>query len=279
MREKVKKLWKLCFNDNDEFVDMYFNLRYNSEVNVAIESGDEVIAALQMLPYPITFHGNSVPTAYISGACTHPDYRSRGVMRELLSQAFGRMYRNNIALTTLIPAEPWLFGYYARVGYATAFRYGKRTFHLPTSETDTSSLTSSAKTGWCFQAYTDYDEDVYQYMRKYMIDKIAAKKHASTAKMELVPGFYKIYSFIFLKIMRTTDLQENTQSYGKDHYDVTITKCLWHTACKENGCEELCHLFCDVDDVTYGGLKKIGFTRTKTLGYGGDCCNFHFFKK
>ena len=32
-------------------------------------------------------------------------------------------------------------------------------------------------------------EDVYQYMRKYMIDKIAAKKHASTAKMELVPGF------------------------------------------------------------------------------------------
>ena len=69
-------------------------------------------------------------------------------------------------------------------------------------------------------------EDVYQYMRKYMIDKIAAKKHASTAKMELVPGFYKIYSSIFLKIMRTTDLQENTQSYCKDHYDVTITKCL-----------------------------------------------------
>ena len=55
MREKVKKLWKLCFNDNDEFVDMYFNLRYNSEVNVAIESGDEVIAALQMLFMAIAY--------------------------------------------------------------------------------------------------------------------------------------------------------------------------------------------------------------------------------
>ena len=121
MREKVKKLWKLCFNDNDEFVDMYFNLRYNSEVNVAIESGDEVIAALQMLPYPITFHGNSVPTAYISGACTHPDYRSRGVMRELLSQAFGRMYRNNITfnfhsfsvLFALFPDKPIITYNYA----------------------------------------------------------------------------------------------------------------------------------------------------------------------
>lgn len=121
-------------------------------------------------------------------------------------------------------------------------------------------------------------EDIYKYMRKYMLDIVAAKKHASTAKMEVVPGFYTIYSSLFLKIMRTTDLQESVQKHGKDFYDVTITKCLWHTACVENGCAELCSLFCDVDDVTYGGLKKIGFTRTKTLGYGGDCCDFHFFK-
>lgn len=123
------------------------------------------------------------------------------------------------------------------------------------------------------------NENVYAYMRKYMIDTVAAKKHASTAKMEIVPGFYSIYSKIFLKIMRTTDLQISTQTCGKGYYDITITKCLWQTACVENGCAELCRLFCDVDDVTYGGLKKIGFTRTKTLGYGGDCCDFHFYKK
>lgn len=123
------------------------------------------------------------------------------------------------------------------------------------------------------------EDEVYQYMRKYMIDKIAAKKHASTAKMEIVPGFYSIYSKVFLKIMRTTDLQESVQKHGKDYFDVTIKKCLWHTACVENDCEKLCRLFCDVDNVTYGGLKKIGFSRTKTLGYGGDCCDFHFYKK
>lgn len=123
------------------------------------------------------------------------------------------------------------------------------------------------------------DDDVYKYMRKYMLEIVAAKKHSSTVKMEMVPGFYAIYSRVFLKIMRTTDLQESVQEHGKDYFNVTITKCLWHTACVENGCEELCRLFCDVDDVTYGGLKKIGFTRTKTLGYGGDCCDFHMFRK
>lgn len=122
-------------------------------------------------------------------------------------------------------------------------------------------------------------EEAYGYMRQYMMDRIAAKKHASTAKMEVIPGFYAIYSRIFLKFMRTTDLQESVQEHGRDHFDVTITKCLWHTACVENGCGELCRLFCDVDDVTYGGLRKIGFTRTETLGYGGDCCDFHFFKR
>lgn len=123
------------------------------------------------------------------------------------------------------------------------------------------------------------DDDVYKYMRKYMLEIVAAKKHSSTEKMEIVPGFYAIYSRVFLKIMRTTDLQESVQEHGKDYFNVTITKCLWHTACVENGCEELCRLFCDVDDVTYGGLRKIGFTRTKTLGYGGDCCDFHMFRK
>lgn len=123
------------------------------------------------------------------------------------------------------------------------------------------------------------EADAYAYVQKYMLEKVAVKKHKSTARMEIVPGFYALYSKIFLRIMRKTDLQESTQSHDKKSFDVTITKCLWHTACVENGCAELCRLFCAVDDVTYGGLRKIGFTRTQTLGNGGDCCDFHFFRK
>ncbi len=123
------------------------------------------------------------------------------------------------------------------------------------------------------------EDDIITHMRKYMLAIVAVQKHNSTAKMEKFPCFYEIYSKIFLMIMKTTDLQVSTQKSGKNFYDITITKCLWHTACAENGCAELCKLFCDVDDVTYGGLNKIGFSRTKTIGYGGDCCDFHFFKK
>lgn len=123
------------------------------------------------------------------------------------------------------------------------------------------------------------NENVYKCMQKYMMDVIAKQKHLSMVKMEKIPCFYSLYSKAFLKVVRTTDLWESTQKHGKDYFDVTMKKCLWHTVCVENGCEELCRLFCDVDNVTYGGLKKLGFSRTKTLGYGGDCCDFHFYKK
>ena len=122
-------------------------------------------------------------------------------------------------------------------------------------------------------------EEAYAHVCKYMLANVAAQQHASMLRMELVPGFYAIYSKMFIKVMRMSDLWKSTQSRGKDFFDVTISKCLWHTACTEKGCAEMCRLFCDVDNVSYGGLKKIGFSRTKTLGYGGDCCDFHFYKK
>ncbi|WP_288881056.1 GNAT family N-acetyltransferase [uncultured Bacteroides sp.] len=158
IQEKVKNLWKLCFNDSEEFTEMYFQLRYNNDVNIAIQSGEEVIAALQMLPYPMTFEGEDIHTAYISGACTHPDYRNRGVMQELLSQAFARMLHNNASLSTLIPAEPWLFDYYARSGYAPVFRY--------TEETFIASDTPAADTGFTLEMSAEYTEKKYEYFNR-----------------------------------------------------------------------------------------------------------------
>ena len=121
--------------------------------------------------------------------------------------------------------------------------------------------------------------DAYEYLRRYLLDTVAAGMHASTAKVEVIPGFFWLYRAGFLAVVRVAGLWESTQHRGKDSFDVTIQKCLWHTACAEHGCPELCRLFCDADNVTYGGLRRIGFARTSTLGYGGSCCDFHFFKK
>ena len=122
-------------------------------------------------------------------------------------------------------------------------------------------------------------EDAYAHMRSYMLDRVGAEKHAATAKLEAVPGFYFLYSRIFLHIMRTTDLQESTQARGRGWFDVTIRRCLWYSACVGNGCPELCRLFCGVDDVTYGGLKKAGLHTHENAGLRRRLLRFSLLQK
>ena len=56
---------------------------------------------------------------------------------------------------------------------------------------------------------------------------------------------------------------------------IDMTKCPYHDASMYYGCPELCHCFCDSDDITYDGMHpKLYWHRTKTLGRGNDCCDF-----
>lgn len=125
-KEEVKALWKLCFEDTDEFVDLYFEKRYRDEINVDVAHDGKIVSSLQMIPYPMTFCGTTIDVSYISGACTHPDYRKRGLMKQLLADAHRKMYENNVWLSMLIPAQKGLFDYYARSGYAPSFGYAKQ---------------------------------------------------------------------------------------------------------------------------------------------------------
>lgn len=110
IKEQVRQLWKTCFDDDDAFIDLYFRLRYTDKINKVIEEDGKVISALQMIPYPMTFGGQTVATSYISGACTHPDYRARGAMRRLLQETHRAMFAEGVMFATLIPAEEWLKG-------------------------------------------------------------------------------------------------------------------------------------------------------------------------
>ena len=122
-------------------------------------------------------------------------------------------------------------------------------------------------------------EEALARMARYQLDRAAREKHDFTAKLERVPGFFALYSAVFRRIVRGTGLWQSTQSHDRDHFDVTITKCLWHDTCAACGCPELCRLFCESDNVTYGGLRKMGFSRNTTIGCGGACCDFHFYRK
>lgn len=155
-KDEVKALWKRCFADGDEFIDLYFSRRYSDAINMAVREGGKIVSALQMIPYPMTFCGDVISVAYVSGACTHPGYRAHGIMRRLLADTHRRMHADGAWLSALIPAEEWLFGYYAKSGYASCFgrsirRVGKE------------SLSRSSACGTRVEAYTSLTDELFRY--------------------------------------------------------------------------------------------------------------------
>jgi GNAT superfamily N-acetyltransferase len=117
-------MWKVCFGDTDEFLDILFKYKYKNENTLICFEGDKAVASLQMLPYVITFYGEEIPFAYLAGLCTLPEYRKRGYMGRLIHKAHEVIEERGIPLSILVPAERRLYGFYEKYGYEKVFEKG-----------------------------------------------------------------------------------------------------------------------------------------------------------
>ena len=120
-KEKIQKMWSLCFSDTEEFQSLYFSKIFQANQTLILEVRNTIVASLQIIPYDIRCNKKTLSAGYVFGAMTSPKYRNKGYMSKLLEAAFNEMKAMNMKLSLLIPQEEWLFGYYARLGYVKAF--------------------------------------------------------------------------------------------------------------------------------------------------------------
>ena len=111
---ELKWVWKAGQNfdfynhDSEAFMDLYFVCRYADSLNEYMESDGQVIAALQRIPYRLTYEGMNVPVAYIS-ELVHIRHIGRGEWCEkLLAQAHQSMFREGCC---------FLLWYLQRIGW------------------------------------------------------------------------------------------------------------------------------------------------------------------
>ncbi len=126
----VRQMWKTCFCDTEEFMDIFFSDKYRNENTLIYFEEDLPVASLQMIPYTITFYGETIPFAYLAGLCTLPEYRKRGYMDQLIHKAHQVLAERGIPLAILIPAEDWLFGFYEKYNYLQVFDKGDQNIPL-----------------------------------------------------------------------------------------------------------------------------------------------------
>jgi hypothetical protein len=123
-------------------------------------------------------------------------------------------------------------------------------------------------------------DESFLKVKKYLDQIVGKKMNEQLKKAERIPGFFTIFRKKMYKEVTSNDnwnveILEN----AKNVIRYNIKSCLWHAACKENECPELCQIFCDVDHIIYGNMKKVEFIRQGTIGEGQEFCDFCYQRK
>ena len=137
IKNQTRTLWDKCFSEEDKrFVDLYFEKRYTDQDNVFIEKDGKVVSALQLISYPFAYYGKTIGCAYLSGCCTDPEYRSQGLMNDVIIKSLNQAKNNGACFAALIPASESLFNYYEGTNFIPTFDYSKIKINKSQQSTD-----------------------------------------------------------------------------------------------------------------------------------------------
>ncbi len=122
-------------------------------------------------------------------------------------------------------------------------------------------------------------EKAVWYIKEYFV-RYCEKKIPHLKRIIALSGMAKKIPDLFMKISEKSFPEEAGFVYefperNGNEARFNIRRCPYMETCQKYGCPEIVRAFCDSDDVAYGNLHKdLKWGRTKTIGRGGDCCDF-----
>lgn len=125
MRTDLERIWRACFGDSPEYVNYFFDNRYNP--NACLVYVDETVgrpvAMLHMLECSVTEDSEIVPAQYIYAAATRPDHQGRGIMSQLMEYARRYAAARGQKYMILVPGSRELFRFYEKRGFYRCYKH------------------------------------------------------------------------------------------------------------------------------------------------------------
>lgn len=118
-------LWHRVFGDDYSYIELIFNEEYGDSILCFGEiMDDRVVSALYLLNNKLKFENKVYDGYYLYAAATLPEYRGRGIMSQLITEAQEYCRNGGSDYISLVPSEESLYGYYSTFGFETAmYRY------------------------------------------------------------------------------------------------------------------------------------------------------------
>lgn len=120
--ERQKEIWRLCFGDSGQDMDIYYTQRYKAQQTLLLLHYDEIAAMTTLLPVSlVTADGQKAKAVMVFAVATDPRYRGQGFASELMGFCDQYLNEMDIGFSVLVPAEESLFGFYERHAYQEMF--------------------------------------------------------------------------------------------------------------------------------------------------------------
>jgi len=109
----LRQIWISCFGDTDAFLDNFFGTAFSPDRCRCITVDGQIAAVLYWLPV----FCEGVSFAYLYAIATHPEYRNRGLCRQLMADTEAVLKDRGYAGALLRPQNEDLARMYRSMGY------------------------------------------------------------------------------------------------------------------------------------------------------------------
>ena len=108
------KICEYCFNDEESFVNYYFNNKYDNNNTIVACEDKDIVSSLRLNQYKIKLDGKEYETSYVVGVSTFPQVRGRGYMKKIMEYSLNELYKRNQLVSILMPID---YRLYRKYGY------------------------------------------------------------------------------------------------------------------------------------------------------------------
>lgn len=120
-KSEVRKLFDTGFKEPLHWTEWFFDKVYDDSKVMLSRSNSQPTSCLFIDSYRLKLSKATVEMAYLSCCTTAPQFRGRGFMSRLISDALMETSARGFAVTALVPASERLYFYYDRFGFSTVF--------------------------------------------------------------------------------------------------------------------------------------------------------------
>lgn len=159
IKEQTRALWRTAFNDSEDFIDLYFEEKYTDDANIFFRHDGELFAAAQVFPMRFQMGGHVLPSVYVSGLATLPQYRRQGLAAQVLYYAHRRAFERGVVFSFLVPGDEKLVNFYRQQMHGN-YEVSTCRIRVPFQRTDT------ASEGIEVSAPEQYGKEVYVFYKK-----------------------------------------------------------------------------------------------------------------